>query len=143
PEDLLWVKDPETHERVRVNPGELRRRNVRVGNHIAISPGAVPRFMSRFEEVFGRLSKSETILAAASAHHRLAWIHPFVDGNGRVARLISHATLLEALDTGAVWSIARGLARSVDAYKRHLSACDLTRRNDLDGRGHLSEETRT
>jgi Fic family protein len=76
----------------------------------------------------------------AAAHHRLAWIHPFLDGNGRVARLMWHATLLEALDTGAVWSIARGLARKVDDYKKHLAACDQGRRNDLDGRGHLSEE---
>jgi hypothetical protein len=53
---------------------------------------------------------------------------------------MSHATLLEALDTGAVWSVARGLARNVAAYKRHLAACDMTRRNDLDGRGNLSEE---
>jgi hypothetical protein len=48
--------------------------------------------------------------------------------------------LLDTLDTGAVWSIARGLARNVQAYKAHLAACDLPRRNDLDGRGHLSEE---
>ena len=120
--------------------GELQRRDVRVGNHIAISPGAVPRFMRRFEEVFGRLSKSELILAAAPAHHRLAWIHPFIDGNGRVARLMSHAILLETLDTGSVWSVARGLARNVEAYKSQLAACDVVRRNDLDGRGHLSEE---
>ena len=54
---------------------------------------------------------------------------------------MSHATLLEALDTGAVWSIARGLARNVSAYKSHLAACDQPRRNDLDGRGNLSEES--
>jgi Fic family protein len=48
--------------------------------------------------------------------------------------------LLETLDTGAVWSVARGLARNVVSYKGHLAACDVTRRNDLDGRGHLSEE---
>ena len=41
----------------------------------------------------------DSILAAGPAHHRLAWIHPFLDGNGRVARLMSHATFLEALDT--------------------------------------------
>jgi Fic family protein len=68
------------------------------------------------------------------------WIHPFLDGNGRVARLMSHAMLLEALDTGGLWSIARGLARNVRPYKSHLAACDQPRRNDLDGRGHLSEE---
>ena len=48
--------------------------------------------------------------------------------------------LLETLDTGAVWSVARGLARNLQTYKGHLAACDQTRRNDLDGRGHLSEE---
>lgn len=143
PDDLLWIKDPANKERIRVIPGELRNRDVEVGNHIAISPPAVPRFLKRFEQAYSKLGKTETILAAAAAHHRLVWIHPFLDGNGRVARLMSHATLLEALETGAVWSIARGLARNVDAYKSHLAACDLTRRNDLDGRGHLSEESLT
>jgi len=143
PEDLLWVEDPGKKEKIEVVPGELRDRDVHVGRHIPLSAPAVPRFLKRFEEVYSKLGKTETIIAAAAAHHRLAWIHPFLDGNGRVARLISHATLLEALDTGAVWSIARGLARSVDAYKGHLAACDLPRRNDLDGRGHLSEATLT
>jgi len=48
--------------------------------------------------------------------------------------------LLETLDTGAIWSIARGLARDVKRYKELLANCDRTRRNDLDGRGNLSEE---
>jgi Fic family protein len=100
----------------------------------------VPRFLTRFEEVYGHLGKTETILATAASHHRLAWIHPFLDGNGRVARLISHATLLETLDTGAVWSAARGLARNAQTYKGIWLPANLTRRNDLDGRGHLSEE---
>jgi Fic family protein len=140
PPDLLWIYDPATKEKIRVIPGELRQCEVAVGDHIPVSPSAVPRFLRRFEEVYSHLGKTETILATAGAHQRLAWIHPFLDGNGRVARLMSHATLLEALDTGAVWSISRGLARNVDAYKRHLAACDQTRRNDLEGRGHLSEE---
>src|SRR5467141_3973392 len=140
PEDLLWVEDPDTKVRLRVVPGELRRRDVKVGTHIPVSPGELPRFLRRFEEVYGNLSRTDSILGAATAHHRLLWIHPFLDGNGRVARLMSHAMLLEALDTGAVWSVARGLARNVEAYKRNLAACDVIRRNDLDGRGHLSEE---
>ena len=141
PADLLRVEDPVTGKSVPVLPGELRRRDVQVGRHIAISPGAVPRFLDRFAQVYGRLGATDAILATAAAHHRLLWIHPFVDGNGRVVRLVSHAMLLSALDTGAVWSAARGLARNVETYKRHLAACDLPRRNDLDGRGDLSEET--
>ena len=140
PEDLLWVEDPETKEKIKVVPGELRHRDVAVGRHIPVSAPAVPRFLKRYEEVYSKLGKTETIIATAAAHHRLAWIHPFLDGNGRVARLVSHATTLDALDTGAVWSIARGLARNVNEYKGHLAACDLPRRNDLDGRGNLSEE---
>jgi Fic family protein len=141
PEDLMWVEDPETKERVQVVAGELRSKDVVVGTHIAISPGAVPRFLDRFEHVYARLNKTDSIVGAAAAHHRLLWIHPFVDGNGRVARLMSHAMMLDTLDTGAVWSVARGLARNVDSYKRYLAACDLPRRNDLDGRGNLSEES--
>jgi hypothetical protein len=53
---------------------------------------------------------------------------------------MSHAVLLEALDTGGSWSIARGLARSERSYKSHLAQCDRPRRHDLDGRGNLSEE---
>lgn len=140
PDDLLWVEHPDIKERARVVPGELRHRYVQVGRHQAISPGAVPRFLARFQEVFSRLGRSDAIIASAAAHHRLLWIHPFLDGNGRVARLMSHAAHLELLDSGGVWSIARGLARSEGAYKRHLAACDSPRRGDLDGRGRLSEE---
>ena len=140
PDELLWVEYPEGGERVRVVPGELRTRYVEVGQHTPVSPGAVGRFLTRFEEVFCNLGTSETIIGSAAAHHRLLWIHPFIDGNGRVARLMSHATMLDTVDSGGIWSIARGLARNVDDYKRHLAQCDLPRRNDLDGRGNLSEE---
>jgi len=140
PPDLLVVEHPSTKEQLRVVPGEVRKYDVSIGAHVPVSAGAVPRFLARFEQVYGNLGPSEIVLAAAASHHRLAWIHPFLDGNGRVMRLMSYATLLETLETGGVWSIARGLARSVDTYKGHLAACDMPRRNDLDGRGHLSEE---
>jgi Fic family protein len=140
PDELLWVESPESGERIKMVPGELRKRDVKVGQHVPISPGALTSFLERFESVYGNLGRTDSILAAAAAHHRFLWIHPFLDGNGRVARLMLHAMLLEALDTGAVWSAARGLARKVVDYKRGLAECDLPRRNDLDGRGNLSEE---
>jgi Fic family protein len=140
PEDLLWAEEPTTKERIAVVPGEIRTLHVQVGRHVAISPGAVQRFLERFALVYGRTSRADSIIATAAAHHRLLWMHPFLDGNGRVARLMSHAQLLGMLDTGATWSVARGLARNVQEYKRLLANCDLPRRNDLDGRGSLSEE---
>jgi Fic family protein len=140
PEELLWVEDLESLKRIKVTPGDLRKRVVKVGKHITISPGSLPRFLQQFQSAYSRLGKSESIVAAAASHHRLLWIHPFLDGNGRVARLMSYAVLLELLDSGGVWSVARGLARKQDEYKRHLMECDEPRRGDLDGRGSLSEE---
>lgn len=140
PDALRWIEEPDTKERVAVIPGAFRERHVRVGQHSPVSPGAVPRFLDRFEAVYSRLGTTDTIMASAAAHHRFLWIHPFLDGNGRVARLMSYAMLRDALDTGGVWSIARGLARHADAYKAQLAACDLPRRSDLDGRGNLSEQ---
>ncbi|MBY0508446.1 MAG: Fic family protein [Bryobacteraceae bacterium] len=139
PEEMLWVADAGVKKRARVIPGELRTREVMVGKHVAVSSGAVPRFLARFGDVYSRMGRMEKIVASAAAHHRFVWIHPFLDGNGRVARLMSHAVFLETLETGALWSVARGLARRVQDYKVHLSACDQPRFNDLDGRGNLSE----
>ena len=52
PNELLWAEDPATKERERVVPGELRGRDVQVGRLVAVSPGAVPRFLERFAEVY-------------------------------------------------------------------------------------------
>jgi Fic family protein len=141
PEELLWTEAPATTKKIRVIPGVIRKADAQVGRLIPVSPDAIPRFLDRYAQVYSSLGKSESILALAAAHHRFLWIHPFLDGNGRVARFISYITTLEKLNTGGIWSIARGLARKHGEYKQHLANCDLTRRNDLDGRGNLSQES--
>jgi len=65
PDELLWVEDPPGHERVRVVPGELHQHGVQLGQHVAISPGAIPRFLAEFERTYARLGKADAILAAA------------------------------------------------------------------------------
>jgi len=75
----------------------------------------------------------------AAAHQRLAWIHPFLDGNGRVARLHSHLVLGQLGLTNGLWSPLRGFARSQDEYYAYLAAADEPRAGDLDGRGNLTE----
>ncbi len=109
PDDLLVVEDPEMKEKLPLIPGQRRERYVQVGRHISVSPGAVPRFLERMEQAYARSGRIESILAAACAHHRLLWVHPFMDGNGRVARLMSYAMLRRSLDTRGLWSVARGL----------------------------------
>jgi Fic family protein len=97
--------------------------------------------MRSFEERYevARLSRVMQIIAVAASHHRLLWIHPFLDGNGRVARLFSHA-FLRSLGVGnALWSVSRGLARNVTEYKSRLADADSWREGDTDGRGSLSQ----
>ena len=97
--------------------------------------------LDRWASHYGSVRRGEAaLLAVAAAHHRLGWIHPFADGNGRVMRLHSH-TLLSALGyTGGLWSPLRGFARNADRYYALLAAADEPRRGDLDGRGNLSEQ---
>ena len=84
------------------------------------------------------------ILALAAAHHRLMWIHPFLDGNGRVTRLFTDAYFYRINLSGyGLWNVSRGLARKRDEYQRFLAAADAERENDYDGRGNLSDRRLT
>ena len=141
PEQFLNVENPDRGAWIRIVPGELRTGAVMVGRHIPPSPGELPSFLRRFEEAYApkRLSKSHRILAVAAAHHRLLWIHPFFDGNGRVARLMSHAMLLRCGVGSSLWSVARGFARNTARYKAALARADDRRHGDLNGRGSLSD----
>ena len=142
PDELLWVENPDTNERLPLSAGELRTGWVQVGRHIPPSAEALPRFLTRFAEAYDstRLSRVRQVIALGAAHHRLLWIHPFYDGNGRVTRLMSHASLLRCGVGSSLWSAARGLARNVQDYKALLMAADEPRRGDLDGRGTLSTQ---
>lgn len=139
PDELLWATNPDTGARLPVLPGELRSTHVMVGRHLAPEPDELPAFLERFVAAYGGgMGRLRRIIAVAAAHHRLLWIHPFLDGNGRVARLFSYALLRELNVGSSLWSVARGLAGQQRAYKGALQAADEPRRGDLDGRGNLT-----
>jgi Fic family protein len=124
-----------------VVPGQFRSNEVSVGQHVAPTSAAVPTLLQRWATVYDGVRKGEAALVAlAAAHHRLGWVHPFADGNGRVMRLHTHAMLAALGYTGGLWSPLRGMARSTDRYYARLTAADAPRRGDLDGRGNLSEK---
>jgi Fic family protein len=141
PEALLDIEDPVTKKSIRMVPGEFRTVHVVVGRHTAPEPEAIEPLVNRFVQAYSSpmLSKAQRIVSVGAGHHRLAWIHPFMDGNGRVTRLMSHAQLRELGVGSELWSVSRGLARNVDHYKKLLQAADEPRRGDLDGRGNLTE----
>lgn len=123
-------------------PGTLRNFMVDVGLHTPPHFEAVGSFLGRFRDFYSlpAIPKTECLVAVAAAHHRLVWIHPFGDGNGRVARLHSQALLARNGVAGlGLWTLSRGLARRRGDYYRFLEMADRGRVNDYDGRGNLSD----
>lgn len=140
PESLLMVTDPKNGEQRQILPGKLREGFVQVGAHVPVSAPALPAFLDHMHRRYNVAGKNTGVMSSAYAHHRLAWVHPFEDLNGRVTRMVSHAMLLRSAGSEGLWSVSRGLARDSGNYKNQLAAADEGRRGDRDGRGNLSEE---
>lgn len=138
-----WYTMSKTEQRYEIIPGELRDYNVDVGRHTPPDHSTLQDFLNRYCKFYssGRILKTNRLIAIAAAHHRLAWIHPFGDGNGRVARLHSQACLVqEEVDGDGLWTLSRGLARSKVEYYSLLQSADRQRTGDYDGRGNLSDQ---
>jgi Fic family protein len=140
----LRVATTSTGSNVPLVPGVLRTGNVRVGAHLApphdLVPGLLRHFQLRYETAGQSLTAK--IIAIGASHHRLAWIHPFRDGNGRVVRLFSDTLIRHlGIDSDGLWSLSRGLAFARSEYYERLSNADRERDTDAadDGQGHLSE----
>lgn len=120
-------------------PGELRQRHVDVGVHVPPDPKEIPALLAAFSEGWSGVPKTPAHILLA--HHRFAWIHPFLDGNGRIARLLSTAMLARyGLDADGLWSLSRGLAKRKERYYEQLALADAERHGDHDGRGLLSHK---
>jgi Fic family protein len=137
----LPEEDRITDEGKIIIPGEYRKEVVTAGRHLAPEYKSIDDFMRGWASHYRGLTGSEAlVIGVACSHHRLAWMHPFIDGNGRTARLHSHLALHSRGLTQGLWSPMRGLARTQEDYYARLNNADMPRRNDLDGRGVLSQE---
>lgn len=124
-------------------PGEFRKHNVKVSQHIAPPPEEIASLMKDYAKTYevNETLTTANIIKIAAAHHRFAYCHPFLDGNGRTARILTEAMLNKAGVKGhSLWSLSRGLARNESSYKEMLADADSYRKGALDGRGVLSQE---
>ncbi len=139
-----WITTSLSGQTYPLNPGELRGYNVDVGQHTPPDHSALPEFLETFRTFYKgkQILATEQLIAAAAAHHRLAWIHPFGDGNGRVTRLHSQAAMIRSeVDCEGLWTLSRGLARNRKTYYQQLALADRTRQSDIDGRSNLSDSS--
>jgi Fic family protein len=78
------------------NAGQYRRTQVQIGgaSHIPTEAWLVPQAMQGWETWLHQAEDDlHPVVLAAQAHHKLAAIHPFIDGNGRTARLVMNLVL--------------------------------------------------
>ena len=81
------------------NAGQYRKTEVRIAGASHIPPEAweVGREMDEWGAWLSESEKSShPVVLAALTHHRLVAVHPFVDGNGRTARLVMNLILMRA-----------------------------------------------
>ncbi|MFK7948384.1 MAG: Fic family protein [Saprospiraceae bacterium] len=80
------------------NAGKYRNVRVRISQsqHIPPNPLKVSDLMNRyFEQYETQKNTVHPVILAANMHERLVTIHPFIDGNGRTARLVMNLILLK------------------------------------------------
>jgi len=126
----------------RLVAGAIRERDVKVSNHVAPSSNNLDSMLNEFEYLYNKslnASASLKLIYILSSHHRLMWIHPFLDGNGRTARLVLDGAFASIKMSGyGLWNISRGLSRNSDTYKKNLSYADMPKQGEKDGKGRLS-----
>jgi len=92
--------------------------------------GSVAFEMRRFVKWFERRDSGEPLIKAALAHLAFVTIHPFEDGNGRIARALTDMQLARSEDTGRrFYSMSDQIVRVRDDYYHRL---ERTQKGGLD-----------
>ena len=77
------------------DPGNFRRLAVKVGNLIPPPPALVPGLMADLEKFMNEPHAVPPLIQAGLAHVQFETIHPFLDGNGRIGRLLIILLMVE------------------------------------------------
>ncbi len=140
--DFLNIRYHDSY--ILMTAGALRQRDVAVGAHVAPTFTELPTLMTKFEKLYKfpkYATQAEKLIYVFASHHRLTWIHPFLDGNGRVGRLALDGALQGMhLEGYGLWNISRGLARESFSYKKYLADADIPKHGEYDGRGILTSK---
>jgi Fic family protein len=107
------------------NAGKYREMEVRISGSKHIPPEffRLPELMEKYFEHYDlNLKKYHPVVLAADMHQKLVEIHPFVDGNGRTARLVMNLILLQNGFTIA--NISGELKNRLEYYKT-LELCSI------------------
>lgn len=128
PQEHQYAHNSKGFTNFKIKPGQFRDLQVKVGDRpIGPAPKDIPSALTDFDRAYSleQLHGVEPLVAMACAHHRLVWIHPFRDGNGRSARLFSGLYLAAyGINQSNLWSLSRGFSREKGHYMFQLQATD-------------------
>jgi len=78
------------------DPGSFRKQSVRVGELIPPPAMEVENLMSNLEKYINEDTQTPPLIKAGLAHVHFETIHPFLDGNGRIRRLLIVLMFIES-----------------------------------------------
>jgi Fic family protein len=116
----------------KASPGAYRKQSVRVGNHVPPPAPEVPHLMSNLEKYMNEPSDLPSLIKAGLAHVQFETIHPFLDGNGRIGRLLIVLMLIESglLETPILYPSYYFKKHHAEYYQR---LDDVRLRGDFEG----------
>lgn len=97
--DILSIHKLFYYRQDKKNAGKYRKMPVIITgtDYAPPAPGKVPTLMKSFvKQIPSMRKKFHAVVFAAKLHEELVNIHPFVDGNGRTARLLMNLALVQA-----------------------------------------------
>lgn len=111
-------------------PGQLRPINVSIGrsSHVPVDAVKVSEYFDELLDfVNQKLDTQYHLLAIALSHHRMAWIHPFDNGNGRLVRMFTYALLIKQgfqVKSGRILNPTAIFCMDRNAYYNKLALAD-------------------
>ena len=76
-------------------PGTYRKQSVRVGNLVPPPATEIPNLISQLEKYINQPSELAPLIRIGLVHLQFETIHPFLDGNGRIGRLMIVLMLIQ------------------------------------------------
>jgi len=120
-------RDNQSHDPMQVVSGPMGKETI---HYEAPAAELLPDEMNRFLQWFNETINMDPVLKAAIAHFRFVTIHPFDDGNGRIARAVADMQLARADGTSQrFYSMSAQIRKERNAYYTIL---EKTQRGDLD-----------
>jgi Fic family protein len=121
-----WRNNPQ-QDPMRVVSGPMGKETI---HYEAPAAELLPDEMNRFLQWFNEGANTDPVLKAAIAHLWFVTIHPFDDGNGRIARAVADMQLARADGTAQrFYSMSAQIRKERNAYYDIL---EKTQRGDLD-----------